>query len=107
MKLLTIKMRSGIMLRKMESKNMGSSNLGWLKSKFHFSFADYYNPNNIHFGVLRVINDDLVEAHTGFTKHPHQNMEIISYLVNGQLTHGDSMGNTATITRKTSLSRSN
>lgn len=87
------------MLRKVESKNMGSSNLGWLRSKFHFSFADYYNPNNINFGVLRVINDDLVNAHTGFSTHPHQNMEIISYVVDGQLTHGDSMGNQNTITR--------
>lgn len=86
-------------MRKIESKNMGSANHGWLKSKFHFSFADYYNPNNLHFGVLRVINDDLIEAGTGFGRHPHQNMEIISYVVNGELTHGDSMGNTSTITR--------
>ncbi|QCJ44332.1 pirin family protein [Bacillus sp. S3] len=87
------------MLRKIESKDMGGSNLGWLKSKFHFSFAEYYNPKNIHFGVLRVINDDLIEAHTGFGRHPHQNMEIISYVVNGHLTHEDSMGNSNTITR--------
>ncbi|WML41506.1 pirin family protein [Neobacillus sp. OS1-2] len=87
------------MLRKVESKNMGSSNLGWLKSKFHFSFAEYYNPTNIHFGVLRVINDDLIEAQRGFGMHPHQNMEIISYVVNGHLTHEDSMGNSNTITR--------
>ena len=87
------------MLRKIESKNMGSSNLGWLKSKFHFSFAEYYNPDNINFGVLRVINDDLVEAGTGFDTHPHRDMEIISYVVNGELTHGDSMGNKNTITR--------
>ncbi len=87
------------MLRKIESKNMGSSNLGWLKSKFHFSFAEYYNPDNINFGVLRVINDDLIEAGTGFDTHPHRDMEIISYVVNGELTHGDSMGNKSTITR--------
>ncbi|WML33556.1 pirin family protein [Clostridium sp. OS1-26] len=87
------------MLRKIESKNMGSSNLGWLRSKFHFSFAEYYNPDNINFGVLRVINDDLVEADTGFDTHPHRDMEIISYIVNGELTHGDSMGNKNTITR--------
>lgn len=87
------------MLRKIESKNMGSSNLGWLKSKFHFSFAEYYNPDNINFGVLRVINDDLIEAGTGFDTHPHSDMEIISYVVNGELTHGDSMGNKSTITR--------
>ena len=87
------------MLRKIESKNMGSSNLGWLKSKFHFSFAEYYNPDNINFGVLRVINDDLVQSNTGFDTHPHRDMEIISYVVNGELTHGDSMGNKNTITR--------
>lgn len=87
------------MLRKIESKNMGSSNLGWLRSKFHFSFAEYYNPDNIQFGVLRVINDDLIEAGTGFDTHPHRNMEIISYVVNGDLTHRDSMGNKNTITR--------
>ncbi|MBO0959886.1 pirin family protein [Neobacillus sp. MM2021_6] len=87
------------MLRKVESKNMGGSNLGWLKSKFHFSFAEYYNPKNIHFGVLRVINDDLIESQRGFGMHPHQNMEIISYVVNGHLTHEDSMGNSNTITR--------
>lgn len=87
------------MLRKIESKNMGSSNLGWLKSKFHFSFAEYYNPDNINFGVLRVINDDLVQSNTGFDTHPHRDMEIISYVVNGELTHRDSMGNKNTITR--------
>ncbi|AQS05803.1 pirin family protein [Clostridium beijerinckii] len=87
------------MLRVVDSGNMGSSNLGWLRSKFHFSFAEYYNPHNIKFGVLRVINDDLVESNTGFDTHPHRNMEIISYVVNGELTHGDSMGNKNTITR--------
>jgi quercetin 2,3-dioxygenase len=87
------------MLKKIESKNMGASNHGWLRSKFHFSFAEYYNPNNIQFGVLRVINDDLVEPQKGFGIHPHRDMEIISYVVNGELTHGDSMGNKNTITR--------
>jgi quercetin 2,3-dioxygenase len=87
------------MLKKIESSKMGSSDIGWLKSKFHFSFADYFNPDNIHFGVLRVINDDLVEAKKGFGVHPHRDMEIISYVVNGELTHGDSMGNNSTVTR--------
>ena len=87
------------MLRKIESKNMGSSNIGWLRSKFHFSFSEYYNPDNINFGVLRVINDDLVESRKGFGIHPHNDMEIISYVVNGELTHGDTMGNKNTITR--------
>src|SRR4051794_38726011 len=87
------------MLKKIESSQMGSSDIGWLKSKFHFSFADYFNPDNIHFGVLRVINDDLVEAKKGFGVHPHRDMEIISYVVNGELTHGDSLGNNNTVTR--------
>ena len=54
------------MLRKLENNNMGKSNLGWLRSVFHFSFAEYYNPQNINFGVLRVINDDLIDPQTGF-----------------------------------------
>lgn len=87
------------MLRKIENTKMGSSNLGWLKSKFHFSFAEYFNPDNMNFGVLRVINDDLVASQTGFNLHPHADMEIISYVVDGELTHGDSMGNKSTITR--------
>lgn len=87
------------MLRKLDHNNMGRSNLGWLQSLFHFSFAEYYNPENIHFGALRVINDDLIAAQTGFNMHPHQDMEIISYVVDGGLTHQDSMGNKSTITR--------
>ena len=87
------------MLRRVESKNMGSSELGWLSSKFHFSFADYYNPKNINFGVLRVINDDYIQPNTGFDTHPHRDMEIVTYVVDGELTHGDSMGNKRTLTR--------
>lgn len=84
------------MLRKIDNTKMGSSDLGWLKSKFHFSFAEYFNPDNLSFGTLRVINDDLVEPGTGFDTHPHKHMEIISYVVDGELTHGDSMGNKRT-----------
>lgn len=87
------------MLRRIDNTKMGSSDLGWLKSKFHFSFAEYYNPFNLNFGTLRVINDDLVKAGTGFDTHPHRDMEIISYVVNGELTHGDSMGNKSTLSR--------
>jgi quercetin 2,3-dioxygenase len=57
---------------------------------FHFSFAGYYNPDNLQFGVLRVLNDDDVRPHSGFGKHPHRDMEIVSYVVDGQLTHCDS-----------------
>ncbi|CAK7058565.1 pirin family protein [Tissierella sp.] len=87
------------MLRKLDNKNMGRSDLGWLKSIFHFSFSNYYNRDNMNFGVLRVLNDDLVKTNTGFEMHPHKDMEIVSYVVDGELTHGDSMGNKNTITR--------
>lgn len=87
------------MIRKLPAEKMGGSNLGWLKSKFHFSFAEYYNEENINFGVLRVINDDLIAPGTGFPTHPHKDMEIVSYVINGQLTHKDSMGNESSIKR--------
>jgi len=87
------------MVKKIDHKNMGSSNLGWLNSIFHFSFADYFSPLNINFGVLRVINDDLIKANTGFDTHPHKDMEIISYVIDGELTHGDSMKNKSTLQR--------
>lgn len=87
------------MLKKIDNKKMGTSDLGWLKSKFHFSFANYYNPANLNFGALRVINDDIIKAGTGFDTHPHKDMEIITYVVRGALTHGDSMGNHNTISR--------
>lgn len=81
------------MLNKIDHNTMGSKDIGWLKSIFHFSFANYYNQENIDFGVLRVLNDDIVQPHQGFGMHPHDNMEIISYVVNGSLTHGDNMKN--------------
>lgn len=87
------------MLKKLPKENMGTSNLGWLESRFHFSFAEYRNPNNINFGVLRVLNDDIVHPQSGFDTHPHSNMEIISYVVNGEITHKDSMGNSETLKR--------
>ena len=87
------------MIKKLPKENMGKSNLGWLQSRFHFSFAEYRNPNNINFGVLRVLNDDIVHPESGFDTHPHANMEIISYVVNGEITHKDSMGNSETLKR--------
>lgn len=87
------------MLRYIDHKKMGRSFLGWLDSHFHFSFAEYYNPDNVRFGALRVINDDIVLPGTGFDTHPHKNMEILSYVVDGELTHADSMNNRATLTR--------
>ena len=87
------------MIRYIDSKKMGRSFLGWLDSHFHFSFAEYYNPENIQFGALRVVNDDMVEPGTGFDTHPHKDMEILSYVIDGELTHADSMGNKHTLTR--------
>lgn len=87
------------MLRYLTSDNMGRSDLGWLKSYFHFSFAEYYKADNMNFGVLRVLNDDLIKPHTGFDLHPHKDMEIISYVVRGEMTHADSMGSKRTIGR--------
>jgi len=71
----------------------------WLKSRFHFSFAEYRNPANSQFGVLRVMNDDLVQPRRGFGTHPHANMEIITYIVHGELTHEDSMGTKESLPR--------
>lgn len=87
------------MIKFIDSKKMGRGKHDWLDSHFHFSFADYYNPQNMQFGVLRVINDDLVKPNTGFDTHPHKNMEIISYVVDGELSHSDSMNNQHTLTR--------
>jgi quercetin 2,3-dioxygenase len=75
----------------------GDANHGWLHSKHTFSFANYYDPERIHFGALRVLNDDRVEAGMGFGTHPHDNMEIISIPLEGDLEHKDSMGNVAVI----------
>ena len=87
------------MIKKLPKENMGTSNLGWLESRFHFSFAEYRNPKNINFGVLRVLNDDIIHPISGFDMHPHSNMEIISYIVDGEITHKDSMGNSETLKR--------
>jgi hypothetical protein len=75
----------------------GLADHGWLKSNHTFSFANYYNPERMHFGTLRVLNDDFVAPGRGFGKHPHDNMEIISIPLAGDLKHEDSMGNTTVI----------
>jgi len=70
---------------------------GWLDTYHTFSFADYYNPDRIHFGALRVVNDDIVEGGEGFGRHPHDNMEIVSIPLYGDLEHQDSMGHKSVI----------
>lgn len=79
------------------ANSRGHANHGWLNSHHSFSFASYYNPERMHFGVLRVLNDDVVSGGRGFNTHPHDNMEIISIPLEGDLEHKDSMGNTAVI----------
>ena len=80
-----------------KAETRGHANHGWLDSHHTFSFANYRNPERMHFGVLRVLNDDKVAEGQGFGKHPHDNMEIISIPLEGDLEHQDSMGNTTII----------
>lgn len=79
------------------SNDRGYANHGWLKANHSFSFASWYDPEKIHFGALRVLNDDLIAAGMGFSAHPHDNMEIITFPLSGQLKHKDSMGNGSVI----------
>ncbi|MBV9563427.1 MAG: pirin family protein [Bradyrhizobium sp.] len=72
---------------------LGSADHGWLKARHHFSFANYYDPANMGHGALRVWNDDEIAPNTGFPAHPHANMEIITYVREGAITHQDSLGN--------------
>ena len=80
-----------------QADTRGIANLGWLNSHHTFSFSHYYNPDRMNFGVLRVLNDDTVAPGMGFGTHPHQNMEIISIPLEGDLEHQDSMGNKTVI----------
>jgi redox-sensitive bicupin YhaK (pirin superfamily) len=72
---------------------LGGANHGWLHARHHFSFAGYHDPQRMHWGALRVWNDDAIAPHTGFPPHPHSDMEIITYVRQGAITHKDSLGN--------------
>lgn len=92
--------KSSIVMKNMvlhKANSRGKADHGWLKSNHTFSFANYHNPERMHFGVLRVLNDDFVEGGKGFGTHPHNNMEIISIPLDGDLEHQDSMGNSGVI----------
>jgi redox-sensitive bicupin YhaK (pirin superfamily) len=80
-----------------EANSRGKADFGWLKANFSFSFGNYYNPERVQFGMLRVLNDDTIDGGTGFGTHPHDNMEIITIPLEGGLKHQDSMGNEGVI----------
>ena len=86
------------MIDVVESSRRGKTQLDWLESYHNFSFGSFYDPENIHFGPIRVLNDDIVQPDSGFPKHPHNNMEIVTIVLEGELTHEDSSGGRGTIT---------
>lgn len=85
------------MIGKIEARHRHFRDVGWLKTCWLFSFSDYYDPENVHHGRLRVFNDDIMEPGTGFGKHPHEEMEIISIVLDGEMIHEDTMGNKTVI----------
>ncbi|MBL7941555.1 MAG: pirin family protein [Flavobacteriales bacterium] len=91
----TEKMNQNIIIHRADTR--GGADHGWLKAKHSFSFANYYNPERMHFGVLRVLNDDTIAPGMGFGTHPHDNMEIITIPLEGAVAHKDSMGNSGVI----------
>jgi hypothetical protein len=75
-----------------KSESRGRGDFGWLQARYTFSFASYHDMSRVHFGALRVLNDDWIEGGKGFDTHPHDNMEIVTIMLQGELNHGDSMG---------------
>lgn len=86
------------MLDIIQSESRGSADHGWLRAKHTFSFAEYRNPERVHFGKVRVINEDRIAPGKGFGTHPHKDMEIVTYIIDGAIEHKDSMGNGTVIT---------
>lgn len=81
------------MINVIKSSDRHHQNFGWLDARWHFSFSNYYDPNNMNFGPLRVFNDDVISGGGGFEPHPHRDMEIVTYVIDGELAHSDSLGN--------------
>ena len=87
------------MLKVHKKDSLGKADYGWLKPRYHFSFSSYYDPSKLGLGPLRVLNDDLISPGKGFEPHSHKDMEIVTYIINGEITHKDSMGNGRTLSR--------
>jgi len=87
------------MIRLIPANKRHFSDFGWLKTFWLFSFSDYYDPDNIEFGSIRVFNDDVIVPNSGFPMHDHDNMEIISIILDGEITHTDNIGNAQTLTK--------
>jgi len=85
------------MIKIIKSDDRYHADHGWLDTRWHFSFGDYYDPANVNWSALRVFNDDVVQAKTGFDMHPHRDMEIVTYVIDGELSHADSVGNRGVI----------
>ncbi len=88
-----VETHSGLVIERRPFASLGKADHGWLNANHHFSFAGYHDPERMHWGDIRVWNDDEIGAQSGFPPHPHDNMEIITYVREGAITHRDSMGN--------------